>query len=181
MKRKIVLALSLIMGMLMALFFWRGVSQARSEERSQAWMAYLRGPLDDYTRAVTMAQPLLAKAKLTMRERRSLGEATQAMRSSWTHASEQSAQWKRDAFFEPLLVAVQWHAGAAHLAEDWPRLDLKDRGLLRLTASASTGMHHNLKDRVMAQKALVAASLKLSLEDQKTSDEILARFEALKL
>lgn len=138
------------------------VQHARSQQRQQRraqWQAYLHGPLSDYLYAASRGRELLALKKLQAPQREALGEAVGAMRRSWNAVVRVKPQWEEDPFFADLVKAAAWHAEAAHLAEDWPRLDLRDRTLMENASGAAQGISRNLAMRLEAQRLKVLAEL----------------------
>ncbi|MGH7442008.1 MAG: hypothetical protein ACREKE_04960 [bacterium] len=141
--RSVVMALSLGIGLVLAIGFRVQEERARSQQRHDLWLAYVRGPLTLYVQGSREgAQALLARPSKT--RRRNLGDAEQDLRQAWVLDGDMEPVLEADETFDPLTQGVQWFNSAQELAEAWHTLETRRPDQISAASTAAEGIRSQL-------------------------------------
>ena len=120
-SRNVVTALSLALGLALALGFWVQQDRARTLQRHDLWLAYVRGPLALYNEGSREGDRVLAPG-LGRSGRRDLGDAIEDLRQAWEQAGTLRPGLEADEWLQPLSQSLTWLGSAQDLARAWPVL-----------------------------------------------------------
>lgn len=160
---KLLLAGTLLAGLALGLWSLHDQQAARQQARTQAWTAYLRGPLSDLLYGFTQAQPILKLkvSRWTPAQRHQLEASRDAVLGSESALGASLLEIGRDPFFVDLQEAKSWQAQLSEMARDWLMLE-KDPAGRQQAVLAERALRKRLAAALYRQRAKVADELHLS-------------------
>lgn len=160
---KLLLAGTILAGLAAGLWSLHDHLAARRQARTQAWTAYLRGPLSDLLYGFTQAHPLLKlkTSRWTPAQRHQLEGARDAVLGSESALGASLLEIGPDPFFDDLQEAKSWQAQLSEMARDWLMLE-KDPAGRRQALQAERALRKRLASALYRQRAKVADELHLS-------------------